>query len=422
MERLTADIINGIIIFIILELQLIGVSFAVAVDTNLGKKRRMIMGMLLMLATMLVLQNYAEYVLIEYVSAPMWRTFVAAFGYSVRPAIIVLFVYMIAPERKHWWAWLLVGANATMHFTSFFSPIVFQITETNNWGGGPLNDLCLIVSAILMAYHILVAVLEFRGEKKIGALMPILFTLLVVAGIVLDVYKNYYISHWVDYVTIAVVACCVFYYLWLHFVFIRRYQDALVAEQRFNSMISQLQPHFIYNALSAISEIEGVPATAQKAISDFSGYLRENLDAMTSPELVSFAKELSHIEKYIALERLRFGDKVNMVYDIRFADFMFPPLTVQILVENAIKHGITKRYEGGTVTISTKEENGECIITVGDDGVGFDTKAEIAGNHFGIENVRKRLEYSVGGTLQIDSEIGVGTTATITIPMQKEKK
>lgn len=420
MERLTADIINGIIIFIILELQLIGVSFAVAFDSNLGKKRRAIMGALLALATLLVLQNYAEYVLDYYVFAPMWRTFVAAFGYSIRPAIIVLFVYEIAPERKNWWMWIPVGINAILYNTAYFTDLVFTIKPNNTWGGGPLNDLCMIVSALLLAYHLFVGALAFRHEKKVGALMPMLFTLVVVAGIVLDSVKNFYIPHWVDYVTIAVVACCVFYYLWLHFVFIRRYQDALVAEQRFNSMISQLQPHFIYNALSAISEIEGVPATAQKAISDFSGYLRENLDAMISPELVSFAKELSHVEKYVALERLRFGDKVNVVYDIRFADFMLPPLTVQMLVENAIKHGITKRYEGGTVTIASGREDNLAIVTIADDGVGFDTKAEIAGNHFGIENVRKRLEYSVGGTLQIDSEIGVGTTATITIPMQKE--
>ena len=105
-----------------------------------------------------------------------------------------------------------------------------------------------------------------------------------------------------------------------------------------------------------------------------------------------------------------------MVYDIQYADFLLPALTVQMLVENAVKHGITKRYEGGTVIISSKKSGGSVVITVKDDGVGFDTEKEIKGNHFGISNIRARLEYAVGGRLEIESTLKVGTTATIIVP------
>ncbi len=422
MENLTANEINGIIIFLTLILQLIGIAIAVAWDVNLGKKRRIVMGTLIGLALTLLFQNYAEYFLVEYVSAPMWRTFVAALGYSVRPAIIVLLVYMIAPKRKNWWMWIPVGINCIMYNTAYFSHVVFYINENNSWVGGPLSNLCLIVSSILLAYHIVIGALEFRNEKTIGKIMPIIFTLVVVAGIILDAYKNYRIQHWVDYVTISVVACCVFYYLWLHFVFVQRYQDAIDSEARYNTMRSQLQPHFLYNALSAISMIDGMPKEGKRAILDFSQYLRKNLDAMTSSELISFDKELDHINKYISLEKLRFGERVNAVFDVKCSNFRLPALTVQMLVENAVKHGITKKGDGGTVRVSSEQSGKNYIVTVEDDGVGFDMEKEIFAGHYGVSIIKKRLEYAVNGKLVITSEVGKGTTAKVFVPIGKTRR
>ena len=166
-----------------------------------------------------------------------------------------------------------------------------------------------------------------------------------------------------------------------------------------------------------------MPENAQKAILDFSKYLRENLDAITAPELVPFERELGHIKKYIDLEKLRFGEKVKVVYDITCTDFLLPALTVQMLVENAVKHGITKKYEGGTIIISTQKQGENYQVIVADDGVGFDTTVKMEGNHIGINNIRKRLEYSAGGKLEIVSKPGQGTTATITISGEyKENK
>ena len=93
--------------------------------------------------------------------------------------------------------------------------------------------------------------------------------------------------------------------------------------------------------------------------------------------------------------------------------------TVQMLVENAIKHGITQKEEGGTVTVSSEKKGDSFVVTVADDGVGFDTEKEITDNHIGINSIRKRLNYYVDGTLEITSEVGVGTTAVITIPEKK---
>ena len=118
------------------------------------------------------------------------------------------------------------------------------------------------------------------------------------------------------------------------------------------------------------------------------------------------------------LEKLRFKDKLNVMFDIGVRDFMLPAMTLQMIVENAIKHGITQKESGGTVTITTAETEDSYVITVEDTGVGFDVNAPRPenGSHIGLTNLSSRLTSMVGGTFEISSEIGVGTTARVVIP------
>ena len=110
-----------------------------------------------------------------------------------------------------------------------------------------------------------------------------------------------------------------------------------------------------------------------------------------------------------------------MVYDIRCQDFSLPPLTLQPIVENAVRHGVLRREEGGTVTIRTAETSAAYIVVIADDGVGIQPiGAAEDRSHIGIENVRSRLSVLCGGTLEIKSETGMGTTVTITVPKEEE--
>jgi len=185
-------------------------------------------------------------------------------------------------------------------------------------------------------------------------------------------------------------------------------------------MLSQIRPHFLYNALVAIQELCLIdPQTASEAVGEFSNYLRGNLDSLSIKKTIPFEKELRHVETYLSLEKKRFGDKLSMAYDIEVSDFFVPVLTLQPIVENAVRHGVTKREEGGSVTISTKETETDSVITVTDDGVGFDASRNQKRDeraHVGIENVRSRLVSMCRGSLSIQSEPGVGTTAVITVP------
>ena len=194
-----------------------------------------------------------------------------------------------------------------------------------------------------------------------------------------------------------------------------------LAESRIATMTSQIQPHFIYNALAAIkSMIRVSPNLAAETITEFSNYLRSNIDSLSVTAPVSFENELKHVETYLSIEQKRFRNKLNITYDITTKDFYLPSLSVQPIVENAVRHGITSRKEtGGSIKISVHKINGETIITVTDDGAGFDTNQIINEQgriNVGIQNVKTRLAAMVGGTLKVESEIGVGTTVTITIP------
>ena len=181
----------------------------------------------------------------------------------------------------------------------------------------------------------------------------------------------------------------------------------------------RMKPHYLYNVLTTIYYLcESDPQKAQYAIGTFSEYLRSTLETMERQEMVDFSWELGQIRHYLALEKMRFGDRLHVEYDTEVDDFKVPPLSVQPLVENAVKHGIAARQEGGTVRIvSRRLSDGGAQIRVIDDGVGFDitTLRTQDVTHEGVANVRERIRIECGGEMTITSAPGKGTTATITL-------
>ena len=181
-------------------------------------------------------------------------------------------------------------------------------------------------------------------------------------------------------------------------------------------MVSQIQPHFIYNTLSSISTLIPMnPSKAQRALDQFTDYLRMNFSTLTNNKLVTFDEELKHIKTYVDLEKMRFNERVKVNYDIQVTNFHVPPLSIQPLVENAIKHGILKKIEGGTVTLKTYSEKNANIVEIIDDGVGFDIK-EIdfeSNKHIGFANVKHRIATMTNATLELHSEVNKGTKVVV---------
>ena len=190
-------------------------------------------------------------------------------------------------------------------------------------------------------------------------------------------------------------------------------------------MVSQIRPHFMYNALSSIAILCKLnPDTAYHATVAFSDYLRGNMDSLKQSAPVPFEKELEHLKKYLYIEKLRFDDQLNIEYDIQDTNFEIPLLSVQPLVENAVKHGVGMKEDGGTVRISTRETETAHEVIIEDDGVGFDVNEQKndGRSHIGMENTKKRLQDMCGGEVIIKSKPGEGTAAKIIIPKKEENK
>ena len=194
-------------------------------------------------------------------------------------------------------------------------------------------------------------------------------------------------------------------------------------DSRIAIMLSQIKPHFLYNVLNTIYHLyRKEPETAQEAVSSFAEYLRCNMLSIEKSEPIPFSEEYQHIRTYLSLEQIRFRGKLDVIYNVGVTDFKLPPLTVEPLVENAVKHGVTKKRGGGTVTISTAKTAAGVQISVTDTGVGFDPDhyMEDGKPHVGIRNIRNRLKNMVGGTLSITSSEH-GTVAVVTIPTKEGK-
>lgn len=193
------------------------------------------------------------------------------------------------------------------------------------------------------------------------------------------------------------------------------------AELRISIMISQIAPHFIYNTLTSIKEMcSSDPEMAGELTGQFAEYLRGNLESLNMDKPVPFERELSHVKCYAAIEEKRFAGRVKVEYDIHDDEFLIPALTLQPIVENAIKHGLCSKKGGGTVIVHTERKDSKIYITVTDDGAGFDmNKIEGDGKiHVGIQNVKERLSTMSDGSLNIESRVGEGTRVSIVLPQK----
>ena len=195
--------------------------------------------------------------------------------------------------------------------------------------------------------------------------------------------------------------------------------EAELKDSRISLMLSQIQPHFIYNTLGTIERMcLKDPQKAFELVRNFSLYLRGNFSELDSVTPIPFAEELKHVEYYINIEKVRFPD-MNIQYDVEETEFVLPALSVQPLVENAIKHGLMRLESGGTVVIHSYETPSHFCVEVKDDGVGFDTTQPVdEKKHVGLRNIRGRLKAMVNGELLLESQPNVGTKAVIMIPKE----
>ncbi len=408
--------INSLIIVALL-LQLAVLTLAVQTDPYIRKDNKKTMMFIVVLLFTLIMQNYIGYRMDVIGTMPYWRTIVGIYGYMVRPTILLLFLYIVSPDEKHLVAWILIIINALVHLTALFSGICFYIDAANEFHRGPLGFTCHAISLVLMLWLLVLTMREFNRVKKLETWIPVINLAIITVAVIVDTFMDYR-NYPASFLTISAVSCSLSYDIWLHFQFARRHEQTMIADQRIRIMISQIQPHFLYNTLSTIQALCRIdPEKAFETTEKFGMYLRNNLESLNQSTLIPFEEELEHTKIYADIEMIRFP-KIDVTYDIEDVDFEVPALSLQPIVENAIRHGVRVR-EHGVVAVSAKRIRDLHVIKIKDNGKGFDIaqleKAD--SSHIGIRNVKERVETLCGGQMTIRSNPGKGTTVWIRIPV-----
>ena len=343
-----------------------------------------------------------------------WLRLAKCADYILTPAAGGALVMQMRPKNS--WQNVMNGilaANMVLQIVSVPGEWMLVIDAHHHYSHGPLFPVylgvCLAIIVLIIAQFILYG-RTFKRQNRFS-LYAIMF--LVVAAIAI---QELFSGFRTAYVGMTFGAALMF----IHYTeFSQQAADETLAEQRIQMMLSQIRPHFLYNALGSIEALcERDPKAAKLATRKFSRYLRGNMDSLSEEKLIPFDKELQHTQLYLELEQIRFGDALQVEYHIQARDFFLPPLTLEPIAENAVKHGIRMKTDGrGTVWISAAEYEDHYELRVTDDGAGFDPKAVSWDKaHIGIRNVRERLERICGGTLEIRSAVGEGTTAVICLP------
>ena len=336
--------------------------------------------------------------------------------------------FMTAMRRVGTLAVVLLGiANAVFSFLPIISDILFY-------------DLWIWWIAVQLIANVVLAIclvkefLTTKTNKKwlyIGAFLPIIAFTADIFGVGFGIWKGGRISQYVFAVLFAIAIVMVLKLIPSNINAAAKAKklemekivlNAELSESRISTMMSQIRPHFIYNTLGSIEQLCMLdPPKAGNLVHNFAKYLRGNFGELDNPKPILMSQEMEHVHHYVSIENVRFPD-MTFSFEMNSEDFHIPALTVQPIVENAIKHGLMKLPKGGTIKVVSYETEEDYCVLVVDDGVGFDTSAEIdSRKHLGLRNIRERLKVMVNGTLEIESTVGVGTKVLIKIPKEAQK-
>ena len=340
--------------------------------------------------------------------------------------LFFLFLYRFLPEKRRvkymeWWrpAVLLVcGIDTIMLIVSQFTGILYYIDEDNLYHRGNFMGLAMVLQILLLVSYLGLSVREkiaFPAMITGGALIALSVQTLVygfpalnivcgILGIVLFVWAMVQEKKKSEGKAAQIIE-----------------KEETIGEMQTRIALSQIKPHFLYNTLNSIYVLCGRDVNeARNAVTLLSEYLRGNMSSIDSRLPVPFSKEIEMVENYLAIEKIRFPEELNYTIVTPVTKFSVPALTIQPLVENAVRHGIKPMDSGGIITITTRETEQAYIVSIMDNGVGFDPEdtdpQEGNTDHIGIRNVRERLKRLSGGELIIRSEPGHGTEAVLRIP------
>ena len=296
-----------------------------------------------------------------------------------------------------------------------FTTFMYCVTPNNQYVRGSLYSI-LVAPIFTVMFINLSAVIQRRNKlsKKYFVAFLIHLLPLQIALLIQNII--------VDTVVLVVLGLCISTLAMFAIILydqIEQYvgQQREIAQQRASIMVLQMRPHFIYNAMMSIYYLCAKDSRkAQQVTLDFTTYLRKNFTAIAGEEAVPFSDELEHTRAYLAVEQVQFEDSLYVDYDTPHKEFRLPPLTLQPIVENAVKHGMDPENAPLHIFIRTRKTDSGSEIIVEDNGSGFAPADDDCEPHTALANIRNRLEIMCGGKITIRSRKGGGTVVTVTVP------
>ena len=307
----------------------------------------------------------------------------------------------------------LWAVYAALLIITQFTDEIYYITPGNDYYRGILYPILLIPPALLILINLL---LLFSKRNKISRDLQIPIAIYLVVPLICTIIQMLSYGLLVIVLGTSVSALIMLIFIFTDQIYMYIQQREQIAAQKANIAVLQMRPHFIYNTLTSIYFLcKKDPEKAQQVTLDFTTYLRNNLSAIAKEGDIPFKDELEHAKAYLAVEMVRFEGHLYVEFDTPHINFRVPPLTLQPLVENAVKHGLSMELEPLYISVYTRKTEKGSELRVEDTGIGF-TAIDKTTPHIALENIRERIEMYSGGTLTIEPRKQGGTVVTIFIP------
>ena len=350
--------------------------------------------------------------------------FSQAFLSSFLPVLIIAFLLYQSRESAPYKspmlraAFLLWLVYVCLLVYNQFTGVLFRVDDQNRYARGSWFWVQMAAPVLIMLINILILWQRHRRLSPKQRFAFVCYAVIPLFGMLIQA-----VLFGVHLIALSIVVAAFVLYNQIVSDQMERYVRSLEenAQLKVDILLAQIQPHFLFNSLIAIQHLcRKNPEMAGQAIGDFAAYLRHNMDSLTVDKPIPLQEELKHVQTYLELQKMRFGDELHIVYDLQYMDFCIPTLTVQPLVENAVTYGVRRNESGtGTVTLRSRKYQDHIELTVEDDGPGFAYAPDSGAgerSHTGIQNVRERLKRISGGELVIDSTQGKGTSVKILLP------
>ena len=347
--------------------------------------------------------------------------------YVLRPMIIMIMAFIAIPNKKFTLPCVIPAVvNAIVYIRmSFGRRADILLNKNHPWHREIMGVTFYITEIFYLFLLMLFSIIYFnRDHLKQSALVLVisLQSILVVVLETLDLGANYS--------DVVMTICMIEYYFYLSLVYQNKIQneiskrELMLAESKLTVLRTQIHPHFILNSLSIIrSLVKRDSKKSIECIDSFADYLNVHIRAIQYDDIIDFEEELRHVKAYLSLVLADNARQIDIQYDLQVMDFKIPPLTLEPLIENAVKYGTGKT--NGFIRISTEEtEQHEILILVEDSGGGGtgkprpDPKKTSTG--VGINNTRLRLSLQCGGSLKLEQQPSGGMRAAIRIPKLQE--